>query len=301
MLNLSNFARKKLIQLNKIGRTKIETLFLCQDPRAYIWPSSDLFLTNFRNWFTFYWFFSCHFASFTVFLYPCEVEKLVVIQGIVASVKYPRDKALGEKKNPHGQCKALWLWVVAFVAGAQGRPQVYQLWECGRGTVKKLQPSFRVSRLFFFGLPLKTSNLGSVPNGYLQANWFVVVYLLIHSALNHDYGRRVSCVRGFSGDWLYCSAHSFGLQGKCFPRWAGNLRNVAVVHSLPDMFSNTQGENTFFWSVEFLRHFWVWFCWGTLRSALQTHLSLDPVHEKTSRALAFDMTCTYLLCHAFVL
>ena len=36
MLNLSNFARKKLIQLNKIGRTKIETLFLCQDPRAYI-------------------------------------------------------------------------------------------------------------------------------------------------------------------------------------------------------------------------------------------------------------------------
>lgn len=45
-------------------------MFLCQDPRAYIWPSSDLFLTNFRNWFTFYWFFSCHFASFTVFHTP---------------------------------------------------------------------------------------------------------------------------------------------------------------------------------------------------------------------------------------
>lgn len=57
-------------------------------------------------------------------LYPsdkCEVEKLVVIQGIVASVKYPRDKALV------AYFCVVALRQVALVVGAQGRPQVYQL------------------------------------------------------------------------------------------------------------------------------------------------------------------------------
>lgn len=210
--------RLNLQRLNKIGKTKLRLCSCARireltsdQVRIFSWQISEI---------------DSHFTDFSLVTSPAlpfsipqrEVEKLVVIQGIVASVKYPRDKALGERGW------ALWLWTLWLsVVGAEGRPQVYQLWECGRGTVQKLQPSFRVSRFLFFCLPLKTSNLGSVPNGYLQANWFVVVvYLLIHSALNHDYGRRVSCVRGFSGDWLYCSAHSFGLQGKCFPRWAGN-------------------------------------------------------------------------------
>lgn len=145
------------------------------------------------------------------------------------------------------------------------------------------------------------------PNGCLQDNWFVVVYLLIHSVLNHDYGRRVSCVRGFSGDRLYCSAHPRGLQGKCFPRWAGNLRNVAVVHSLPDMFSK-------FFKYSRGKHI----CFGALNSSdiFECDFAEEPwevpskliclstqFHEKTRRALAFDMTTylrTSLSCFCFV-
>ena len=181
----------------------------------------------------------------------------------------PTWQGAGWKKD-----RVAWWLCSAFVVGAQGRPQVYQLRKCGRGTVststilssfKKIYSSknlqswfsakclpprqllcnclFKLIRLFILHWTMIMGE-GYCMCFFCRYSYSDILMACLTASDSHG-SYESSSVRGFSGNWLYCSARSCGLQGKCFPRWAGNWSSCRSCTLIARHLSNTQWGNTF--------------------------------------------------------
>ena len=197
MLNLSNFARYQLatylLERSWYNSTKLaEQNWVC----VLVPGSESLHLTKFGSFpadkfpklihIDILLIFSCHLASFPPSI-PMWGREARCHSGHRSIREVPPWQGAGGEKNPAAKRCGWALWLLL-----QVRKVVLKCTNCENveeAPLKNFNHPFEFKIIIF--CLLKTSNLGSVPNGYLQANWFVVVYLLLHSALNHDYGRRV--------------------------------------------------------------------------------------------------------------